>query len=361
VAQNEMSAIDGGDSPALFLVTDGQVSVASETGGVVDLSAGAFAELHGRATVTGSGSEPAAFVVARLGPELPERVRVRQQTPPTVAPVTPSPAAPPPAETPVPAMTPAPTPTVAPAAPASVAISAFVCPVAYDGSDFATACLTPASGVEFSVAMNESTLLTGIAGENGRVSFPHITPGDSILAAGVPGDFASSRVRCVDGSGESLARHVATNQVAIALQPGAAVACDWYIVPDDARGEAPGAASVAIASFICPVAYAGVAYETDCVEPSSGVAFSIEANDGAMQSGEAGPGGGITFAGLEPGDYLLVAGVPGDFASSRVWCIDPRGENIARRFATNQIAVTLTAGDDVACRWYIVPENAAGT
>lgn len=361
VAQSEASAIDGDDYPALFLVTDGQVSVTSETSDVVELSAGAFAELHGKATVTGASREPAAFVVARIGPEVPERVRVRQQTQPTVAPVTPSPAPLPPTAAPAPTSTPIPTPTVAPVAPASVTIASFVCPVAYEGSDYATACIAPASGVEFSVISNERTLLTGVAGENGRVGFPQISPGDYVLGAGVPGDFASSRVRCVDGSGANLASHVAVNQVAISLQPGAVVACDWYIVPDDARGEVPDAASVAISSFICSVGYAGVAYETDCAEPSSGIAFSVEANGEAVQAGEAGPAGGIVFAGLDPGDYLLVAGVPGDFASSRVWCIDPRGDNIARRFATNQVSVTLTPGDDVACTWYIVPEHAAGT
>jgi hypothetical protein len=52
--------------------------------------------------------------------------------------------------------------------------------------------------------------------------------------------------------------------------------------------------------------------------------------------------------------------VPGDFASSRVRCINSDGEDIARRFATNQIAVSLQAGDEIACHWYIVPENARG-
>ena len=66
--------------------------------------------------------------------------------------------------------------------------------------------------------------------------------------------------------------------------------------------------------------------------------------------------GRIAFADLPPGEYVLVAGVPGDFASSRVRCLNGAGEDIARRHETNQIAVTLQSGDQIACDWYIVPE-----
>jgi hypothetical protein len=124
--------------------------------------------------------------------------------------------------------------------------------------------------------------------------------------------------------------------------------------------EAPLPAAVAISSFICPVGYEGSDFATDCVDPSSGVEFSVTANETIVQSGVTNAGGGVAFAGLPPGEYVLVAGVPGDFASSRVRCLNPAGEDIARRHATNQVAVMLQSGDEIACNWYIVPENAQG-
>ena len=108
------------------------------------------------------------------------------------------------------------------------------------------------------------------------------------------------------------------------------------------------------------MAYEGNDYAVDCVDPASGVEFSVTENETIVQSGLADPAGSIAFADLAPGEYVLVAGVPGDFASSRVRCLNSAGENIARRHETNQIAVTLQSGDQIACNWYIVPEDARG-
>lgn len=119
-------------------------------------------------------------------------------------------------------------------------------------------------------------------------------------------------------------------------------------------------ATVAISSFICPVEYDGSDYDVDCTSPSTGVEFIVSQGDTVVQSDPADADGDVAFADLDPGDYVLAAGVPGDFASSRVRCLNAFGEDIARRHATNQIAVTLEAGDDILCNWYIVPVDARG-
>jgi hypothetical protein len=140
---------------------------------------------------------------------------------------------------------------VPPIVPASVSIDSFICPVAYEGSDYAVDCTEPSSGVEFSVSRDDAVLETAIADTAGSALFPSLEPGDYVLAAGVPGDFASSRVRCLDAGGVDIARRHATNQIAVALGNGATVACNWYIVPEDAEGEVPEA-SLTIDVRGCP-------------------------------------------------------------------------------------------------------------
>ena len=60
-----------------------------------------------------------------------------------------------------------------------------------------------------------------------------------MLAADVPGDFASSRVSCWTPSGRDVVMAVDLNQASLSLAAGEDVSCDWSIVPDDARGEDP--------------------------------------------------------------------------------------------------------------------------
>jgi hypothetical protein len=171
--------------------------------------------------------------------------------------------------------------------PAAVAISSFICPVAYEGNDYAVDCVDPASGIEFSVTANQTVVQSGFADPAGSIAFGDLPPGEYVLAAGVPGDFASSRVRCLNGAGEDLARRHETNQIAVTLQSGDQIACNWYIVPDDARGEEPTptaqpAEEGSISIFIraCPP---GMTVETlvgdACGAPPAGVTLSLFAGE----------------------------------------------------------------------------------
>ena len=75
----------------------------------------------------------------------------------------------------------------------------------------------------------------------------------------------------------------------------------------------------------------------------------------ATATAQANDDGDISFTGIEPGHYTLSAERPADFASSRVRCRNASGDALAARTATNQIAMLLAAGDEVACTWYLVP------
>jgi hypothetical protein len=99
--RNDESAIDTGDVPGLLLVTSGTVTVEEGNGETVDLAAGDAAEIDGQAIVVGTSRALATFVVAQLGPQIPNRVTLRSVQP-TVAPA----ATATPTRTPIPTLTP---------------------------------------------------------------------------------------------------------------------------------------------------------------------------------------------------------------------------------------------------------------
>ena len=77
----EESIVSTGPSPALLLVTSGMVFVES-SGGLVEMAAGASAQIAGDFVITGASRMPAAVVVARIGPDVPRRIATRDATPP---------------------------------------------------------------------------------------------------------------------------------------------------------------------------------------------------------------------------------------------------------------------------------------
>ena len=99
--RNDESDIDTGDVPGLLLVTNGTVTVEEGNGKMLDLAAGDAAEIDGEAVVVGTSRALATFVVAQLGPQVPDSVTLRSVVQPTVAPVA----------TATPTRTPIPTPT----------------------------------------------------------------------------------------------------------------------------------------------------------------------------------------------------------------------------------------------------------
>ena len=76
----EESVVATGPAPALLLVTSGSVFVQGDSGAVVEMTAGLSGQVIGEMVVTGASRAPAAFVVARIGPGLPDRVVLREAT-----------------------------------------------------------------------------------------------------------------------------------------------------------------------------------------------------------------------------------------------------------------------------------------
>jgi hypothetical protein len=210
----EESVVSTGPSPALLLVTSGTAFVESSSG-LVEMTTGDAAQVAGDVVITGASRAPAAFVVARIGSEVPA---------PAAAEATPSIATP-----------------VSPEQSASVTISASLCPIGYAGRNDTVDCAAPAIGVGFNLTSDDVATATALANDDGDVSFSGIEPGPYTLSAERPADFANSRIRCRNASGDTLAVRTATNQVAMLLAAGDQFACAWYLVPPETQGEMPPA------------------------------------------------------------------------------------------------------------------------
>jgi hypothetical protein len=212
----EESVVSTGPSPALLLITSGTVFVESSSG-LVEMTSGEAAQVAGDVVISGASRAPAAFVVARIGPAVPSLETTEGSQP---------------RGTPAPIATP-----VSAAESASVAISASLCPIAYAGGNDIADCAAAASGVEFSLMADDTAAVSAHVDDDGDISFTGIEPGHYTLSAESAAEFTTSRVRCRAASGDVLAAHTATNQIAMLLANGDDVACTWYLVPAENQGE----------------------------------------------------------------------------------------------------------------------------
>ena len=214
----EENVVSTGPSPALLLVTSGTVFVESSSG-LVEMTTGQAAQVAGDVVITGASRMPAAFVVARIGPEVASPDAAADSSP---------------AGTPAPIATP-----VTAAERASITVSASLCPIAYAGGDDIVDCAAPASGVEFSLISSDAGTVSTQVNDDGNVSFTGIEAGHYTLSAERTAAFASSRIRCRNPSGDVLTARTEKNQIAMLLAAGDEVACTWYLVPAETQGETP--------------------------------------------------------------------------------------------------------------------------
>ena len=149
----EESVVSTGPSPALLLVTSGTVFVESISSGLVEMSAGEAAQVTGDVVITGASRAPAAFVVARIGPEVPLQVASEETTTNAI---------------------PASIATPVAAERASVTLSATLCPIGYAGGNDIVDCAAPASGIGFSLMSDPEAITTALPNEVGAISFTGI-------------------------------------------------------------------------------------------------------------------------------------------------------------------------------------------
>jgi len=217
------------------------------------------------------------------------------------------------------------TPVAVPAA--TLRIGAFICPVAYAGTDVATDCTTPAEDIAFSIESNGTTLHSALTDAQGQISFRDIPPGDYTLLAGLPGDFASSRVTCRNAAGEEVGKETDLNLARVSLSV-ADVDCDWYIVPDNARGEDAGPRFTVLIRACPPGMTTASLVASECAPAPPGTSLSLFAGDTLVGAATAEHDRWI-WDELVPRTYQLVVNElpPGILRSSLddQLCCDERG------------------------------------
>ena len=128
-----------------------------------------------------------------------------------------------------------------------------------------------------------------------------------------------------------------------------------------------GGASLTIHNRLCPTGYAGTNYFRDCYGRSvgAGVEFFVRGTERAKRVTNV--DGNVTF-GLEPGRYRVRGGIPGEFATLRVFCAPAAKPGTPFPFTyilggvrgeddPTGIRIKLAAGDAVVCDWYNIPES----
>ena len=242
-------------APVLFLVTSGAadlIPAGNDAATPVPLTAGQGAALTGDVIVTASDAG-ASIVTAVVGPDVP--LTLAQQVEPTA--------------------TPAPEP-------ASLNVQILVCPVAYEGTTYAADCVEPVPNLAIDLSSATGAFAQGATGADGTIAFVDLIPDTYTLSGGVPGEFAQQVIAC-----ENEAAAGAT----FAVESGDAVTCQWYVVPEDLRGQGDG--SIAVAAFVCPGTPLDPA--TDCTPIEAGGAVVIGPDGSAID-----PLSGVPF-----GTYFL--------------------------------------------------------
>ncbi|MBW3631996.1 MAG: hypothetical protein KY456_03105 [Chloroflexi bacterium] len=217
-------------APALLLVTSGALELVpadNPSAQPVRLPAGQGAAIGGDVIARAGDGVEATFVTAIVGPEVPP---ILAQEAATATP------------------TPTPTPELA-----SLTVQALACPVAYEGTQYAVDCLEPLADIAFELGAAATGIsLQGTTGPDGTVTFADLAPDTYVLAGGVPGEFAVQVVECANEDGQLAAEASQTGVpgAIVAVESGDTVACRWFVVPEDLRGEDEG--TVAVAVHLCP-------------------------------------------------------------------------------------------------------------
>lgn len=258
------------------------------------------------------------------------------------------------------------------AALASIGAALRACPQGYDvtasGTDYGTFqqnCTGPVTDVVMTLTDSQGGQTQVPTDANGVAAFPNLAPDTYALFSSIPLEAAKEYVFCTIGdttTQKELSDRGVTTFTDLETEQ---VACDWYVVPEDLRGEENGG-SLTVHLAVCPEEYTGDRLFDDC--HSDGIAdqqFTLNGPAGE-QTGTTeilqSPGPGITtFSELPTGDYTLAGGPPGDFGSVKLYCSD-QTTNQRIDVSVDSTIATFSLGEnqDVLCDWYYIPENASG-
>ena len=284
----EEQTIPASAAPMLLLVTDGAIFLQHSNGAIDKVEAGDFVQVAGDIVITGASRAPASFVVARVAAAVAPKVVLQSDE-----------------GTPTAMATPIASPMVPLQGPASVKVAAFVCPIAYTGSDFAAACREPATGLTFSIEREGEAVAARLSDATGTLRFAGVAPGEYSLLVGIPGDMAVSHTSCGTGEREGSSETAGANDISLSLPAGAAVSCRWSIVPADERFSHGSALALHIRA--CPAGMTPERFARAACQPAPpGSTLTLRHGERGMPVGEAQalPDGWV-WKGLGAGTYGL--------------------------------------------------------
>ena len=197
-------------------------------------------------------------------------------------------------------------------------------------------------------------------------TFSNLPDGTYSMYSNIPGDAASEYLFCQANNGTVYQKEFNENGVTVFLNlTGEQIFCNWYVVPEDARGDETGA-SLTVHLASCPGNYSGNTYFDDChndgIDDSEFILsgpnnLSMSATTSTSRVG--GPGV-AAFTGLPSGNYTLAGGPPGDFGTAVVYCsnqADGSNTRIPVQLSSTRASFTIEDGQDLLCDWYFIPEG----
>lgn len=162
--------------------------------------------------------------------------------------------------------------------------------------------------------------------EAGVGRFTDVVAGNYQIGADIPGDFASSQVECFNGSGDEVAEPEDLNQVSVDIGAGDVIGCDWYIVPENARG----LVDLSVLIRACPEGMTPDDLEPEsCTPADAGTLLTLTANGEQIEPARM-SSASREWSALDPGVYSLVVNeLPPAFSDYQLddqQCCGPDGE-----------------------------------
>ena len=139
----------------------------------------------------------------------------------------------------------------------ALVVEALVCPVAYEGNNYAADCLGEPD-IDVTVTRDaDGFTITTPTGDEGIAAFQGLGEGTYTIELGVPGDFADFLTVCgtPDGFEPRQVDNPDTNRIGVYLAPVEELTCTFFIIPVNAQGEptvAPTATAKAATATATP-------------------------------------------------------------------------------------------------------------
>lgn len=264
---------------------------------------------------------------------------------------------------------------------ATVTVHLAACPMEYAGDQFYADC--HANGVadmEYTLSgpSGEVTATTTIPADPGPgvATFTELPAGTYTLSGGPPQDFGSVALYCSDpATGTQINATMEGGVASFPVAEQQSVLCDWYFLPEDARGEVtptPAPTQVAqraeilVTLFACDegTATAGATFsqlDDACDTPVNDVDFSLGIPGGTPLSAATGVSGegAVRFYDLRAGDYVMTPELPAEYTSAAVYCQIGDGPVYQKTLQSGSTDFVDLEGESLACSWFLTPVKVA--